>query len=117
MRATFGSRSGPITINATTPMTASLESPRSIMAPSQLSSGTVLFARLDVDRRGGLVGHVLLRLLRRHACRPVLFATLHAVLEAFDGLAQVGTRVLELAGAEHQDHHHQHDQPVPNTKR
>src|SRR4051812_3130920 len=114
MRATFGSRSGPITISATTPMTASLESPRSIMAQSQLSSGTVFFARLDVDRRGRLVRHVLLR-LRRHACLALLFAALHAVLEAFHGLAQVRASVLELAGAEHQDHHHQYDQPVPNT--
>jgi hypothetical protein len=71
----------------------------------------------DVD--GGLVGSRLAGDLAGGGCGGVGGgrAVLDAVLEALDGAAQVGTDVLQLLGAEHQNHDGQDDQPMPDGKR
>src|SRR5947207_3721372 len=51
------------------------------------------------------------RLFRR------LFVFLHALLERLDAGSDVAHQVRNLATAEQQQDHHDHDEPVPNTKR
>src|SRR5471030_3179369 len=129
MRATFGNFSGPMTMSATTPITASLVRPRSIIRYQPWPDGTrscggvpipsqlAFLFRVDVD--GAVVDHLRRRGGRR--CRSgggrrrLVIVTAHAILEALDGLADVGTHVADFLGAEHQHDDDQQDQPVPDT--
>src|SRR5471030_2001868 len=99
MRATFGNFSGPMTMSATTPITASLVRPRSIIRCQPWPDGTrrriatasqlAFLFRVDVD--GGVVGHLRRSGGRRvwssgGRSRTLVVVTAHAILEAFDGL-------------------------------
>src|SRR6185503_13433304 len=129
VRATRGSRSGPITISATTPMTSSSENPMSNIArglemkkapqgrlmsyvPRESRSGLVfgLAAHFAFDRLGG-------DLPRRRLGRLVRAAFAHAVLEAAHRAAKIRADVAQLLGAEDQHHDHQDDQPMPDAER
>src|ERR1700712_13450 len=115
MRATFGKRSGPTTTSATTPITASLVMPISIMQcdhemPSfknRSKRGFVFLFGLYVDRR-------LLLLL---CLGSPLFFAFDAILETLDCLAQIRAHITQLLGAEYQRHNNQNNQPMPNTER
>jgi hypothetical protein len=81
---------------------------------SQPAGLLTAFLGFDVD--GALVGHLCREwLLWPSGC--LVFFALDAVLEAFHGLAQIGTHIAQLLGAEDQHHDHQQNCPVPNTKR
>src|SRR5829696_5083201 len=90
VRATLGSRSGPITISATTAMTMSSEKPISNMLRL-----TCFLPHFAFDGLAGGSGNLTLRSL-------VLFR-LHAVLEAFDGAAEIAAHVAQLLRAENED--------------
>src|ERR1700693_4088822 len=110
VRATFGSRSGPMTISATTAMTTISENPTSNMrAATDLRR--FLLLRLAFDRRAG---DLLCGLRRRRG----LFALrrLHALLEAFHRTAQILADIAQLLGAEDQHDDQQYDQPVPDAQ-
>src|ERR671913_390781 len=90
VRATFGRRSGPITISATTAMSMSSEKPMSNML--RLCCFLPHFRVDGLTRGGGDLG--------LHA---LVFLGLHAVLEAFHGAAEVGAEIAQFLGAEDQD--------------
>src|SRR5262245_42578828 len=140
VRATFGSRSGPITISATTAITRSSEKPMSNMGPERRktsgerrhSTGFAMLWRLSplVPRLSPLglhLGRFLLGLaVYGVACRGrdlslrlrgIVFLGLHAVLESFHRAAQVLPQVAQFLGAEDEHHYQKHDQPVPDAKR
>src|SRR6185369_6437381 len=71
-----------------------------------------LFLGFHVDV--ALVGHLG---WRRSWLRRLLVVILHAILEALDGFAQVGTDIAQFLGAEYQHDDYQDDQPVPNAHR
>src|SRR5690349_20478829 len=100
VRATFGRRSGPITISATTAMTMSSEKPM-----SNISSRLRRFLpRLAIDSLSGAWRN--LRLGR------VLFFASHAVLEAFHRASEIRAEIAQLLRSEDENHHQQHDQPM-----
>src|SRR5688572_11650681 len=130
VRATPGSRSGPITINATTPISSSSEKPISNIwrqargqawrtrlpggsahgdsGAGASDAGPVLDLALD-----GLAGRG--RDFRLGLARLVFLGS-HAVLEAAHSAAQIGAEVAQLLGAEDQHDHQQHDEPVPDAE-
>src|ERR1043165_1757677 len=125
MRAVFGSRSGPMTIKATTAMTTISEKPISNMGSDRFARAArcrplVIDGLSTASPRGArrshflrwLLAHFALdclagdlrRRLRRRRILGVCLAALHALFEAFDGATQILTDVSKLLGAENQHH-------------
>src|SRR5208282_3161743 len=108
VRATLGSRSGPMTINATTPMTRISENPMSNMkGPSR----RLFLPRLALDR---LAGDLLCRIAGLRRC--LALGSLHAFLETANRAAKVLADIAQLLSAEDQHHDQQHNQPVPDAQ-
>src|SRR6266571_5241986 len=128
VRATRGSRSGPITMSATTAITISSENPTSNTEgerivqkrsrdrsrhPDQAEDPSGLGLVLDLAFDGAATQ---LRLGRRSALGMLVGRGIfHAVLESSYGPAQVGADVTEFFRAENEQNDQQHDQPVPNA--
>src|SRR6185312_2429710 len=110
VRATFGSRSGPITTSATMPINSISEKPTSNMVRGAGgSSALLLFLDLALDGRA-LRGSDLAGGLRG-------LVGLHPLLESLHRAAEVGADVAQLLRAEDEQHDHEHDQPMPDTER
>src|SRR6266576_4700799 len=128
VRATRGSRSGPMTMSATTAITISSENPtsntwgeRSVQKrsrdrsrhpdPAEDPSGLGLVLDLALDGAAAQLG------LGRGSALGMLVARrlFHAVLESAYSPAQVGADITELLRAENEQNDQQHDQPVPNA--
>src|SRR5665213_2754519 len=118
VRATRGSRSGPMTTRATTPISMSSENPMSNMgargeeprnARRAPRSALLLFLDLALDGGAGR------RDLAGRRARGLL-AALHAVLESLHGAPEVGAHVAQLLGAENEQHDDEHDQPMPDAE-
>src|SRR5256885_1104975 len=128
VRATRGSRSGPMTMSATTAITISSENPTSNTVgeriaqkrsrdgsrhpyPAEDPSGLGLVLDLALDGAAAQLG-----LGRRSALGMLVGGgILHAVLESAYSPAQVGADITEFLGAENEQNDQQHDQPVPNA--
>src|SRR6266702_4424730 len=126
VRATRGSRSGPMTMSATTAITISSENPTSNTGgerivqsrdrsrhpdPAEDPSGLGLVLDLALDGAATQLG-----LGRRSALGMLVDrGLLHAVLESAPGPAQVGADIAEFFPAKNQQNDQQDDQPVPNT--
>src|SRR5208282_3224217 len=108
VRATLGSRSGPMTINATNPTTRISEKP---MSNIKRLSRRLFLPRLAFD---GLAGQLLRRLAGRR--RRLVLGCLHAVLEAPHCAAKVPADIGQLLRAEDQHHDQKYDQPVPDAQ-
>src|ERR1700682_252143 len=131
MRAVFGSRSGPITISATTAMTTISEKPTSNM------EAIVPFAAQTLAAWAGGCGaafisagrlHLVSRVLAHFAFdggardlrrrlgrrRGVGFAALHPFLEALHRPTQILAHVAQLLRAEDEHDDQQDDQPMPD---
>src|SRR5438094_4958342 len=136
MRSTPGSSFGPMAISATTAMTTSSLHPISNMKVSahariwpQPLAGfggargfsqcgfylNGLAANVRARRRRRRIVVDGLRRLGRLFSHLVVF--LHALLERLDAGGDVTHQVRNLATAEQQQDHHNHDEPVPNAKR
>jgi hypothetical protein len=115
-----------MTTSATTPISISLERPRSIISGYQAlkvrhrgqhgrggrtRSNFGLLFRFHIDRT--LVGH-----LRRgiSALRRIFIRSLDAILEAFDSLAKIAADIAQFFGAENQNYNAQKDEQVPNAE-
>src|SRR6266496_5588028 len=139
MRAVLGSRSGPMTINATTAMTTISEKPTSNMGCDRfaLAARRRPFGLMDPGNRPWAVGnetarsHFLRRLLahfsfdrlagnlRRRLGRwrfGVGLAALHAFLEALDGAPEIRAHIAQFFRAENQHHDQKNDQPMPDAQ-
>src|SRR6267378_5706522 len=128
VRATRGSRSGPMTMSATTAITISSENPTSntvVNESLKKEAGTAPGIRIRPKTPSGL-GLVLdlaldgaaaqLGLGRGSALGMLVGRRLfHAVLESAYSPAQVGADNTELLRAENEQNDQQHDQPVPNA--
>src|SRR6266705_6570053 len=114
VRATLGSRSGPITTRATAAMSAiSLNAMSNMLRFAQLQR--LLFLHFAFDRLPG----DLLRSVRRSTCgrrRIGAVGAFHAVLEAFHRAAEVLPDVTQLLGSEYKYDDQQYDQPVPDAQ-
>src|SRR6266853_3816986 len=126
VRATRGSRSGPMTMSATTAITISSENPTSNTVgeriaqkrsrdgsrhpdPAEDPSGLGLVLDLALDGAAAQLG------LGRGRGLGVLVGILHAVLESAYSPPKVGADITELLRAENEQNDQQHDQPVPNA--
>src|SRR6266699_1481217 len=124
VRATRGSRSGPMTMSATTAITISSENPTSNTGgerivqsrdrsrhpdPAEDPSGLGLVLDLGLDGAAAQLG------LGRRSVLGVLVGFLHAVLESAYSSAQVGADIAEFFRAKNEQNDQQHDEPVPNA--
>src|SRR5688572_21007870 len=107
-----------MTTSATMAHTIISEKPMSNMRGWAEASGLaarlafLLVADLTLDGGAGRGGGDFARGLL-----GLLGLSLHAVLEALHGAAQVGAHVAQLLRAENQQHDEQHDQPMPDAER
>src|SRR5207249_6763921 len=139
MRAALGSRSGPMTISATTAMTTISEKPTSNMGCDRFALAAHrrpygltdpgngpraagnemarshflrrLLAHFSFDR---LAGNLRRRFGRRRF--SVGLAALHAFLESLDRAPEIGAHVAQFFRAENQHHDQKNDQPMPNAQ-
>src|SRR6266702_1932646 len=136
MRRTPGNSLGPMATRATTPMRTNSLQPMSNMTSSvhaKPRSAQSLTRRIgaatrvsrapgsdglaaDVGSRRGRRGRVLDGLGRLGLVGD-LVVVLHALLEGLDALRHVAHEIRNLAAAEHQTDHCDHQDPVPNAKR
>src|SRR6266568_4268206 len=128
VRATRGSRSGPMTMSATTAITISSENPTSNTGGEEIRAVPKKESRDLARRPDAREDPSGLRLLldlgfdgaARHLGRGAALARLvlggfHAVLEAAHRPAEIGADIAQLLGAENEQDNQKHDQPVPNA--
>src|SRR4051812_37900645 len=136
MRSTPGSSFGPMAIRATTPirtsslppmsnMRSSVHASRSRPNPSRAGSGPLPASRVlsgsdglaaDVGSGRGRRG-IVFEGLRRLRLVGDLVVVLHTLFEGLDALRHVAHQIRNLAAAEQQQDHCDHQDPVPNAKR